>query len=80
MDPVIHHLPLVDFSMFSIENGYVAESGSQQVSELCQRAENLIVSVICLPELISTLSRLVREKRLSKLDYRRLKREAISDL
>jgi predicted nucleic acid-binding protein len=59
---------------------YVAEAGSEQVSALCQQATSLVVSVICFPELISTLSRLVREKKLSKLDYRRLKREVIGDL
>ncbi len=47
---------------------------------LCQRADSLVVSVICLPELISTLSRLVREKKLPIADYRKLKRDAMSDL
>jgi uncharacterized protein len=59
---------------------YVEESGSKKVNTLCQEAGTLVVSVICLPELISTLSRLVREGRLSKLDYSRLKRDAIGDL
>ena len=59
---------------------YVAEHGSDKVMALCQQADSLVVSVICLPELISTLSRLVREKKLAKADYRRLKRDAMSDL
>ena len=41
---------------------YVAEPGSEKVMALCQEADALFVSVICLPELISTLCRLVREK------------------
>jgi predicted nucleic acid-binding protein len=59
---------------------YVAEKGSNKVMELCQQAESLVVSVICLPELISTLSRLLREKKLTKTDFRKLKSEAMADL
>lgn len=59
---------------------YVAEQGSDKVMALCLQADSLVVSVICLPELISTLSRLVREKKLSKADYRKLKGDAIADL
>lgn len=59
---------------------YVNEHGSDRVSTLCQRAESLVVSVICLPELVSALCRLVRERRLAKADFRKLKDAAISDL
>ena len=59
---------------------YIAEQGSAKVMALCLKADNLIVSVICLPELISTLSRLVREKKLTRADYRKLKGAAMADL
>jgi predicted nucleic acid-binding protein len=59
---------------------YIAEQGSGQVLALCQAADSLVASVICLPELISTLSRLLREKRLTKAEYRRLKGDAMTDL
>ena len=59
---------------------YVTEQGSDKLMALCQQADSLVVSVICLPELISTLSRLVREKKLAKADYRKLKGEAMGDL
>jgi predicted nucleic acid-binding protein len=59
---------------------YVAEQGSAKVLALCQQADKLIVSVMCLPELISTLSRLVREKRLTRAGYLGLKNAAVSDL
>lgn len=59
---------------------YVAEQGSDKVLEVCQQADSLVVSVICLPELISTLSRLVREKKLAKAAYRKLKGDAMADL
>jgi predicted nucleic acid-binding protein len=59
---------------------YVAEAGSDKVLALCHEAESLIVCTICLPELISTLSRLVREKKLTKAAYRQLKAEVMADL
>lgn len=59
---------------------YVAEPGSDKVSALCQQADSLVVSVICLPELVSTLSRLVREKRISKAAYLKLKADVMADL
>lgn len=59
---------------------YVAEKGSDKVLALCLKADSLVVSVICLPELISILSRLVREKRIAKADYRKLKSDAVADL
>ena len=59
---------------------YVAEAGSDKLIALCAEADALVVSIICLPELISTLSRLVREKKLSKADYRKLKSRATADL
>jgi uncharacterized protein len=59
---------------------YVAERGSDKVMAMCLKADSLVVSVICLPELISTLSRLVREKKLTKADYQKLKGEAMADL
>ena len=59
---------------------YVAEQGSDQVLAVCQQADSLVVSVICLPELISTLSRLVREKKLASAAYRKLKADVMADL
>jgi uncharacterized protein len=59
---------------------YIAEQGSDEVAALLQSADSLVVSVICLPELISTMSRLVREKKIAKADYRKLKADAIADL
>lgn len=59
---------------------YVAEQGSDKVLATCQQADSLVVSVICLPELLSTLSRLVREKKLTKAAYLQLKGDAMADL
>ena len=47
---------------------------------LCREAEQLAVSVICLPEMISTLNRLVQERRLSRAKYQVLKQTLLGDL
>jgi predicted nucleic acid-binding protein len=59
---------------------YVAEQGSDKVTALCLKADSIVVSVICLLELISTLSRLVRERKFTKADYRKVKGEVMADL
>jgi predicted nucleic acid-binding protein len=48
---------------------YVEEVGEEKVRALCAEADALGVSVLVVPELISTLCRLVREGRLSSEDY-----------
>lgn len=58
---------------------YVAETGSDKVLELCNQADSLVVSAICYPELVSTLSRLVRENKFMRADYQKLKKNALAD-
>lgn len=59
---------------------HLAENGSGRVLALCAQAHSLTLSVICLPELVSTLARLLREKKITKGDYTKLKRAAVADL
>lgn len=59
---------------------HLAEKGTGRVLALCAQASSLTVSVICLPELVSTLARLLREKALARGDYARLKQAAVDDL
>ena len=68
----------LDTSAFS--KRYVAERGSDRVQTVCAEADRLLVSIVCLPEFVSTLCRLVREKRLSAEHYQRLQVDAIGDL
>ena len=68
------------FDTSAFAKRYVAEAGSHQVRALSMRADSLMVSVICLPELISTLSRLVREKNLARDAYSKLKDAATADI
>ena len=59
---------------------YVDEPGSERVLDLTSRAEELGLSVIILPESISTLTRLLRENRITVADYRALKELLLIDL
>ena len=70
----------VFFDTSALTKRYVEEVGSEQVRALCAEADALGVSVLVLPELISTLCRLVREGRLSSEDYRSLKFAVQADL
>ena len=59
---------------------YVAENSSDTVRALCGEADTLAVTVICLPEILSTFNRLTRERRLTPAQYKKLKRNVFSDL
>jgi uncharacterized protein with PIN domain len=70
----------VFFDTSALTKRYVEEEGSERVRDLCTSADALAVSVLVVPELISTLCRLVREGRLSSEDYRSLKSAVQTDL
>ena len=70
----------VFFDTSAFAKRYIAENGSGKVHALLATADSLVVSVICLPEIISTLARLTREGKLTPAQYKRLKTNVISDL
>ena len=53
---------------------FIEEPGSRAVEELCRRADELGLSVICVPEIVSALNRRLREKSISRQDYLRARR------
>lgn len=59
----------VFFDTSAFVKRYVEEPGSKEVAEICMKAEHLALSIICLPEMISTLNRLVREGKLTSDTY-----------
>ncbi len=68
------------FDSSAFAKRYIRESGSEQVEEICLQTTALAVSAICLPEIISALCRLRREKVLRKSHYERIKRALMEDL
>jgi predicted nucleic acid-binding protein len=59
---------------------FVDEPGSELVQSLCSRADELGLSVLCVPEIVSALNRLQREKRLTPQQYREAKRHLLEDV
>ncbi|MFH1991263.1 MAG: type II toxin-antitoxin system VapC family toxin [Pseudomonadota bacterium] len=69
---------LVDSSAFA--KRYVLEDGSEMIDHLLQRATQLALCIILVPEIISGLNRRRREHILSPHDYRRIKRQLMEDV
>ena len=69
---------LVDSSAFV--KRYVQEDGSERVEQFLQEASQLALCIILVPEIISGLSRRVREQVLSLYDYREVKRQLMKDV
>jgi uncharacterized protein len=61
----------VFFDTSAFVKRYIDEPGTNKVIEICSQADDLVLSVICLPEMISTLNRIVREGKLSSHDYQK---------
>jgi uncharacterized protein len=59
---------------------YLVEPGTESVVELCRQAEEIILSSICVVEVISGLNRLKREKKLAAKQYDQLKESLAADV
>lgn len=70
----------VFFDASAFAKRYVEESGTHRVIDICNQADAIGLSIICLPEMISTLCRLVRERKLSRQEYRGMRDSILADL
>jgi predicted nucleic acid-binding protein len=68
------------FDSSALAKRYIDEKGSDEVEKICVQINVLSVSIICIPEIISALNRLRREKQLSKGQYEKVKESLIYDL
>ena len=68
------------FDSSALAKRYIDEKGSDEVEKICVQTNVLSVSIICMPEIISALNRLRREKQLSKGQYEKVKESLIYDL
>jgi predicted nucleic acid-binding protein len=68
------------FDTSAFAKRYIKEDGTKWVLDLCEQAGAIGLAVICLPELISTLCRLVREGKLTSPHYDLLKRNLLADI
>ena len=70
----------VFFDSSALAKRYLDETGTAEVLEWCDKATELALSVIAVPELISAFRRLVREGRLTETQYAQLKADLRADL
>ena len=68
----------VDSSAFT--KRYVFESGSDRLEILLQKASQLAMCTILVPEIIYGLNRRLREKVLSEQDYKKIKKQLLEDV
>jgi len=59
---------------------YVQEAGSDRLEEILFSVSSLGVSVICLPEVVSALCRIRRERKLSQPQYLNAKQALFEDI
>ena len=69
---------LFDSSAFA--KRYLAENGSAEVLEWCEKAEELAISSITIPEIFSALNRLCREGNLTSTQYQTAKDDLLADV
>jgi len=59
---------------------FIEENGSDGVESICASASELGLSVLCVPEIISALSRRLREHALTQVQYNEAKRRLLDDV
>jgi predicted nucleic acid-binding protein len=64
----------------SFAKRYIEETGSSAVDDLCAKATELAICVICIPEIISALNRRLRERLIAHQDYLAAKQFLSSDV
>lgn len=70
----------VFFDSSAFVKRYVREGGSDAVLSWCDRASELCLSGIAVPEMVSAFCRLKREGQITELQYRQLKGMLIADI
>lgn len=71
---------LVFFDSSAFAKRYVQEAGTDDVLTWCERASEIGLSGIALPEIVSAFCRLSREKRISRKQYNALKVSLLEDV
>lgn len=70
----------VYFDSSGLAKRYIEEAGTAEVLAWCERANELALSAIAIPELIAAFSRLQREGRLTRAQYQATKRALMTDI
>ena len=70
----------VFFDSSAFVKRYVSEAGTGAVLDWCDRATEIGLSAIALPEIVSAFCRLRREDRIDDIQYRQLKSLLVADI
>lgn len=70
----------VFFDSSTFAKRYVREAGTEAVLAWCDRATEICLSAIALPEIISAFCRLQREGKLTQQQYRQIKSLMLADV
>lgn len=70
----------VFFDSSAFVKRYVSETGTEAVMAWCDRATEIGLSAIALPEIVSAFCRLRREAKLGDTEYRQLKSLLLADI
>ncbi|MCG2659947.1 MAG: type II toxin-antitoxin system VapC family toxin [Kiritimatiellae bacterium] len=68
------------FDSSAFAKRYIEEPGSAVADEICMTIDQLGLSVICLPEIISALNRRLREKTIAREQYGLTKQRLSDDI
>jgi predicted nucleic acid-binding protein len=71
---------LVFFDTSAFVKRYINESGTDKTLEWCDKATEIGLSGIVLPEIISAFCRLRREERITGVQYQQLKSSLMADI
>jgi len=70
----------VFFDSSAFVKRYIQEAGTEEILAWCDRATEIVLAGIALPEIISAFCRLRRESRIDNTQYRQLKTLLLADI
>lgn len=68
------------FDTSAFAKRYIVEAGSTRVDQRLQQIDKLGLSIICVPELISTANRRLRENSITAAQYQQIKQSLNQDI
>ena len=68
------------FDSSALAKRYIVEPGTAEVLKHCSNASEIVLSILCIPELISAFNRLAREKKITRIQYKQLKTSMLMEV
>jgi predicted nucleic acid-binding protein len=68
------------FDTSAFAKRYIAEDGSDNIVELCQKTTELLLCSLCVPEFISVIARLKREHKITPAQFKKIKTAFLMDI